>query len=666
MGAENSMVMDIGEGSNPLRPASWFVKSTDNQYLTSSRSPQESQFASADILWAVDDRGVFTLFESKCNPGMDKGTERIIGQSVFEVFKNSPSAVDAIHCGLAGNRVDATIDLAGNQWDVRGYPLRNDEGHISGLVGVANNITEQKHNAEDQLMILDILTTLRSATSYAEMLPVILEQAQRLFRPLGVVLAMCAGPDCDMHVEVASGIWQTLAGKHIRTGIHSWGDINDPYITSLDELPGELVNSGDCFIGGVKLAAQGNLIGTFWVASSNSFGERERQSMIAFAEIIADALFWIKPQERIQLRSERLEALHDIDRAITNNTNLSLTLNVILSHVLIQFGVDAAAILLLDANTNRLEYFVGSGFFTDIKKSPSLRLDECQWSLATINAGLMGRGKPCQCDPSCNRLLLLQREGFVSHFGAPLVVRKQVKGVIELFHRSPMRPGEEWFSFLEAIATQAAIAVDNAALFNDLQLSNAELSLVYETTLEGWVRALDLRDKETEGHTQRVTEMTLQLAQSLGFNSHELTHIRRGALLHDIGKIGISDSILNKMGPLSEGEWVIMKRHPVYAKNLLEPISFLSHSIDIPYYHHEKWDGTGYPNGLKGELIPLSARIFAVVDVWDALRSNRPYRPAWSSKKTAEYILQQSGSHFDPQIVSKFFELGLDKGNGRS
>jgi HD-GYP domain-containing protein (c-di-GMP phosphodiesterase class II) len=165
---------------------------------------------------------------------------------------------------------------------------------------------------------------------------------------------------------------------------------------------------------------------------------------------------------------------------------------------------------------------------------------------------------------------------------------------------------------------------------------------------------MDLRDKETEGHTQRVTEMTIYLAREMGIREKEIVHIRRGALLHDMGKMGVPDSVLLKPGPLTEDEWKIMKQHPVFAYVMLYPIEYLRPTIDIPYYHHEKWDGTGYPKGLKGEEIPLSARIFAIVDVWDALRSDRPYRKAWPKEKVSKHILSQSGTHFDPSLVRVF------------
>ena len=208
--------------------------------------------------------------------------------------------------------------------------------------------------------------------------------------------------------------------------------------------------------------------------------------------------------------------------------------------------------------------------------------------------------------------------------------------------------------FLEALAAQAAIAIDNAELFTQLQRSNLQLTLAYDATIEGWSRALDLRDKETEGHTQRVTEMSLRLARAMGVDEAEQVHIRRGALLHDIGKMGVPDAILLKPGPLTEEEWVVMRKHPVHAYQMLSPILFLRPALDIPYCHHEKWDGAGYPRGLKGEEIPLAARIFAVVDVWDALLSDRPYRPGWPEEKVRAHIRSLAGTHFDPQVVAVF------------
>jgi HD-GYP domain-containing protein (c-di-GMP phosphodiesterase class II) len=245
---------------------------------------------------------------------------------------------------------------------------------------------------------------------------------------------------------------------------------------------------------------------------------------------------------------------------------------------------------------------------------------------------------------------------FASYYGVPLITKGKVKGVLELFQRVPLILYAEWINFLEALAGQAAIAIENATLFENLQKSNIELEQAYDATIEGWSHALDLRDHETEGHTLRVTETALELARLIGLEDEILVHMRRGGLLHDIGKLGVPDLILLKPGPLTEEEWRIMRMHPQYAYNWLAPIDYLRKAIEIPYCHHEKWDGSGYPRGLAGQAIPPTSRIFAVVDVWDALTSNRPYRPAWSSEKALEYISEKSGSHFDPEVVKVFLE----------
>jgi putative nucleotidyltransferase with HDIG domain len=245
-------------------------------------------------------------------------------------------------------------------------------------------------------------------------------------------------------------------------------------------------------------------------------------------------------------------------------------------------------------------------------------------------------------------------EAFVFYMAVPLIAKSQVKGVMEIFRRTPFEPDAEWREFLEALAGQAAIAIDNSRLFSDLESSNRELTLAYDATIAGWSHALDLRDKETEGHSRRVTEMTLRLARLMSIPDPELVHVRRGALLHDIGKMGVPDAILLKPGSLTPEEWDIMRKHPVYAYQMLAPIAYLKPAIEIPYCHHEKWDGAGYPRGLKGEEIPLAARIFAVVDVWDAVCSDRPYRPAWSEDQALEHIQSQAGKHFDPQVVEVF------------
>ncbi|NPV86641.1 MAG: response regulator [Anaerolineae bacterium] len=196
---------------------------------------------------------------------------------------------------------------------------------------------------------------------------------------------------------------------------------------------------------------------------------------------------------------------------------------------------------------------------------------------------------------------------------------------------------------------------------SDLEEANRQLLEAYDATIQGWASALELRDHETRGHSLRVVEMTLELARRLGVPQSEMEHYRRGALLHDIGKIGIPDAILHKTGPLNEAEWEITRQHPVWAYEFLSSVEFLKPALDIPYAHHEKWDGSGYPRGLRGEEIPLAARIFAIVDVWDALISDRPYRRALNEETALAFIRQQSGKHFDPEVVRAFLEMQQER-----
>jgi PAS domain S-box-containing protein len=388
---------------------------------------------------------------------------------------------------------------------------------------------------------------------------------------------------------------------------------------------------------------------------SISVMRNKRDEPVAIVCIVRDITERKQFQERIQHQLQRLAALRNVDMAISASHDLRVTLNVILDQVTSQLRVDAAAVLLLDPHTQILEHAAGCGFRFDSITHSHVRVGESYAGRAAAQRRTL-HIPDITATSDLHSSLQLVGEDFIAYYAVPLLVKGHVKGVLEIFHRAPLDPQPEWVDFVEALAGQAAIAIESASMFNDLQITNAELALAYDTTLEGWSRALDLRDNETEGHTRRVTEMSVRLARAFGMSEAELVQVRRGALLHDIGKMGIPDSILLKPGPLTEQEWEIMRMHPVYAYELLSPISFLRPALDIPYCHHEKWDGTGYPRGLKGEEIPKAARVFAVIDVWDALRSNRPYRAAWPESKVREHIRSLSGTHFDPVVVEAFLK----------
>jgi putative nucleotidyltransferase with HDIG domain/PAS domain S-box-containing protein len=372
-----------------------------------------------------------------------------------------------------------------------------------------------------------------------------------------------------------------------------------------------------------------------------------RQVMVMFADISDIKCL----DEKIKRHLEHLTALVEIDRAINFSFDLNLSLTTLLTHVIVQLEVDAADVMLFSPASRMLEFIAGRGFHTKA-------IENARQPLGEGHAGRVAQDRTIVHIPDLAkeqdrflRKMLLAGESFVSYHGVPLIAKGQVVGVLEVFHRTRLVRDAEWLEFLKALAAQAAIAIDNVALYDNLQRSNNELFQAYDATIEGWSRALELRDNETEGHTQRVALLTVKLARLFGLGDAELVQVRWGALLHDIGKMGIPDEILFKHDTLTEAEWVVMKKHTVFAYEMLSPIRYLRAALDIPYAHHEKWDGTGYPLGLKGEQIPLVARIFAVVDVWDALRSDRLYRTSWSVQKVRKHIRSLAGTHFDPHVV---------------
>lgn len=411
---------------------------------------------------------------------------------------------------------------------------------------------------------------------------------------------------------------------------------------------------------GVKLMHGDEWIGLMGIATageSRHFTRDDLTLLKGLSDLAAEAILNARLFQESRQRQERLQALRMIDLSISGSLDLRVTLSVVMDQVIRQLHVDAVDVLLFDPHTQRLEYAEGRGFKTNAITRTRLRLGEGIAGEAGQSMEMRRVEDLQSAGEGFVRSSLIREEGFTGYVASPLVSKGQLKGILEIFHRGPLDCDDEWLHFLEMLSGQAAIAIDNSTMFDDLQLTNIELMLAYDSTLEGWVKALDLRDKETEGHTQRVTLMTIELAYAMGMSDEEMVHIRRGALLHDIGKIGIPDNILLKPGPLDADERARMEQHPGYAYDLLSPIAYLNPALDIPYCHHERWDGTGYPRGLRRHEIPLSARIFAVVDVWDSLRSNRPYRLAWPEEKVLEYIHALSGIHFDPMVVKEFLRL---------
>jgi len=362
-------------------------------------------------------------------------------------------------------------------------------------------------------------------------------------------------------------------------------------------------------------------------------------------------------KERITQQVEELSALRTIDLAISSNLDLQATLNIIANLAIKHLKADSVCIQLYDNQHHLLLKTVHLGFAEECQEKipiPAVA-DLSEWDLVEefsvhipedLNAHRLSRKIPFPVD-----------EELEACFGLPLVAKAEVKGLFRVFFRQAFIPEQHWMDFFYNLATQTAVAIDNFELFNNLKQTNLDLLEAYEATIEGWSKALNYRDAETEEHSVRTTNWTLDLARELGFSEEELIHVRRGALLHDIGKVSVPDRILNKPGPLTDEEWTEMRKHPRTAYDVLSPIKFLDKSLDIPYYHHERWDGTGYPHGLKGKEIPLAARIFSVIDVYDALSSDRPYRSAWPKDKVVQYLRDQSGIQFDPVVLDAFLSL---------
>lgn len=371
-----------------------------------------------------------------------------------------------------------------------------------------------------------------------------------------------------------------------------------------------------------------------------------------------------RQETRIQRQIARFSALSAIDRAITGNMSLSDTLRIITERAAALLEPDACGILLLQDDTGMLMMANGSGFRSQEFLTRRMRLGEGMAGRVAQSKNHFYINQPSDLAFVGVTDFVIRQEDFHAYFAEPLVAKGVVKGVLELYFRRAFEPDAEWIEFLQALAGQAAIALDNAGMLENLQQANIEMNLAYNETIEGWARALELRDGETRGHSIRVMELTTTLANRLGISGAALMDVRRGALLHDIGKMGIPDSILLKNDLLTPDEWDVMRKHPLLAYQLLSGVDFLRGALDIPYAHHERWDGSGYPNGLKGEEIPLAARIFAVVDVYDALSSDRPYRKAWPAERIRSFMETQSGKHFDPQVLEVFMTY-LDEREAR-
>ncbi|PDW01473.1 PAS domain S-box protein [Candidatus Viridilinea mediisalina] len=540
-------------------------------------------------------------------------------------------------------------------------------GDIAHFVAIKQEVTIRVERRREHEALLSIASTLRRTRSRAELMPTLLHQTCILLDVDSAALGMREPATGDTVFELGLGRWEVLRGVRLPPGVSVSGRVM---------LTGELYHSDDIqqddsFVqpdlkNGVHaavcapLSVDDVIIGVLWVGRQAPLSQAEARLVAAIADLAASAIHRATLSEQTERRLRRLMALRTIDHVITGSFDVRLSLNAVLEQIIQQLEVDAASVLLLNAHSLTLEHAASRGFRTNAILTSHVRLGAGLAGKAALERRLLIEPHVNRPDSGFLRGALIMAEGFETYIAVPLLAKGQVRGILEVYHRTQLPIEAEWLDFLETLAGQAAVAVDNAELFERMERANSEMVLAYDTTLEGWSRALELRDKETDGHSQRVTSLTIALARAMGISESEIVHIRRGALLHDIGKMGIPDSILLKPGPLTNEEREVIKLHPGYAYELLRPISYLRPALDIPYCHHEKWDGSGYPRGLKGEEIPIAARIFAVVDVFDAVTSDRPYQRAWPIGRAINMIREEAGRHFDPEVVAAFLWLIAD------
>jgi putative nucleotidyltransferase with HDIG domain len=526
---------------------------------------------------------------------------------------------------------------------------------------------ERRERERELEAIVSVSSTLRTTKTLDEMLAKLLDQVLMLidaeagsiwlYDPTNdlIELKIQQGWN-DEYVVSSFKLGEGIPGLVMKLGkaIIAHEFHNDPHVPEedRDQIPEGV--GGAC----VPLHAEENIVGVIFinVTLPRELTSGELRILNTLAEIGGISIHRMFLYEQTIKQLERLAALRSIDLAISSVFDLQITLKILINEVIKQLEVDAATVLLIQPASGRLEYVAGQGFYTSNIEATSLRIGEGNAGKAILDRRIVQVTDLKRSNGKFIRAQLLADEGFISYFAVPLIAKGEAKGVLEIFNRSQLNPDREWLDFLETLGGQTAIAIENSMLLQDLQRSNFELAMAYDATIEGWSRALDLRDRETEGHTQRVADTTLKLARKMGLSEGRLVLIRRGALLHDIGKMGIPDYILHKPEELTEEELQIMRQHPQLAYNMLEPIAYLRDALNIPYCHHEKWDGTGYPRGLSGTQIPLEARLFAIVDVWDAITTDRPYRKGWPRSEALQYIREQSGKYFDPQLVEIFLQ----------
>jgi len=594
------------------------------------------------------------------------------GSSVFgffpkarfkRIFKRA-SAVDNRHPVESFEEEHVLMDggLRWLQWKTRS--IYTEKGELAEIQAVGRDNTEQQLRQREMELIAKITSATRFTHSTNEMLDEVLDKINDTIKMDALGFSLYESRGDSMTLDYVRGLWKdhdhtvipinhALIGELFRT--------RGTYLNNRLDLPSSThpqneLTHGLAAIAGIPLVAEDTPIGMLWLGKRSVITDEDVRLIQSVGNITANGLHRINLFEKTQERLRRLTTLKTVDLAITSTVELKVILDILIDQIVNQLNVDAASIWLYDPITQLLEYSAGRGFHSSHFKNYRLRLGESHAGRVALERKREIVHNLDEINDSMTDFYKKLGEQFTSFIAVPLIAKGQVKGVLEIFTKRRLSEDAEWLEFLDSLGGQAAIALDNATMFERLQRSNIELGMAYDATIDGWARALEMRDQETIGHTRRVADLTIGLVKLLHDERLDIEQVRRGVMLHDIGKMGIPDRILLKKGRLTPEEWKIMRMHPTYAYDMLHSVPNLRKLVDIPYCHHEKWDGSGYPRGLKEEQIPLSARIFTIVDVWDAIRSDRPYRPSWPEKRAIDYLESESNKQFDPQLVKLFLD----------
>jgi HD-GYP domain-containing protein (c-di-GMP phosphodiesterase class II) len=475
--------------------------------------------------------------------------------------------------------------------------------------------------------------------------------------PLLQAIAAC-GPDADEikqdPLQIGEGILGNIAQQ--REGEIVNDSVNDPRgitIQGTEDIPAE-------HLMGVPILSRERLSGLIAVwreGEGNEFTSEDLEFLTSLAQQVAIAIENARLFEDTRLKLTELEILQRIASALRMARSPGQAFPIILDQLISLLNFGSACIEMLEPSSGEIVTVAAEGGW---KASNGYRTKADEG----ISGYVIATGKAYLTTDVFADGMVVRPEllaGFNVVGCVPIIALHHPIGTLWVGRKGQTPITIEEMNLLIALGEMVGNTVQRMTLHEQTVVQAEEIVQAYDKTLEGWAKALELRDKETVGHSRRVSELTQELAEKLGISSAEMPHIHRGVLLHDIGKMGVPDQVLKKTGPLGYDEWVEMKKHPQYAYDLLSPIAFLRPALDIPYCHHERWDGRGYPRGLKGEQIPLAARIFAVVDIYDALSHDRPYREAWPKRKVLKYIRDQAGKHLDPKIVDLFLRI-VEKG----